>query len=55
MTWVLRFPNNPENQPRQTVTEFSGAQLQDVLSAIYFIRTKPLQIGKSFDIYIGDG
>jgi hypothetical protein len=28
---------------------------QDVLSAIYFIRTKPLEIGKSFDIYIGDG
>ena len=54
MTWILRDPNNPENEARRASADFSG-QLQDVLSAIYFIRTKPLQIGKSFDIYIGDG
>jgi len=55
MTWTLRDPNNPQSEPRRATTEFSGPQLQDVLSAIYFIRTKPLEIGKSFDIYIGDG
>ena len=55
MTWTLRDPNNPQSEPRRATTEFSGTQLQDVLSAIYFIRTKPLEIGKSFDIYIGDG
>ena len=54
MTWILRDPNNPQNEARRASADFSG-QLQDVLSAIYFIRTKPLQIGKSFDIYIGDG
>jgi hypothetical protein len=54
MTWILRDPNNPENEARRASADFSG-QLQDVLSAIYFIRTKPLQIGKNFDIYIGDG
>lgn len=54
MFWTQRDPNNPTREPRQTITDFSG-QLQDVLSAIYFIRTQPLQVGKSFDIYIGDG
>ena len=54
MTWILRDPNNPQNEARRASADFSG-QLQDVLSAIYFIRTKPLEIGKSFDIYIGDG
>jgi hypothetical protein len=54
MTWTLRDPNNPASEPRQAVTEFSG-QLQDVLSAIYFIRTQPLATGKTFDIFIGDG
>jgi Protein of unknown function (DUF3108) len=55
MTWTLRDPNNPQSEPRQAITEFSGQQLQDVLSAIYFIRTQPLEVGKGFDIYIGDG
>jgi hypothetical protein len=50
----LRDPNNPESEPRKATTEFSG-QLQDVLSAIYFIRTQQLEVGKSFDIFIGDG
>jgi hypothetical protein len=54
MTWTLRDPNNPESEPRHAITEFSG-QLQDVLSAIYFIRTQPLEVGKGFDVYIGDG
>jgi hypothetical protein len=54
MSWTQRDPNNPEMEPRNIVTEFSG-QLQDVLSAFYFIRTKHLQIGKSFEVFIGDG
>ena len=54
MTWTLRDPNNPSAEPRQAITDFSG-QLQDVLSAIYFIRTQPLEVGKSFEIFIGDG
>ncbi len=54
MLWTQRDPNNPNREPRQIITDFSG-QLQDVLSAIYFIRTQSLQVGKSFDIFIGDG
>lgn len=54
MTWTLRDPNNPGSEPRYKTAEFSG-QLQDVLSAIYFIRTQPLEVGKTFEVFIGDG
>ena len=54
MTWTSRDPNNPSAEPRQAIADFSG-QLQDVLSAIYFIRTQPLIVGKSFEVFIGDG
>ena len=54
MTWTSRDPNNPSAEPRHAIAEFSG-QLQDVLSAIYFIRTQPLVVGKGFEVFIGDG
>ena len=54
MTWTSRDPNNPDAEPRHAIADFSG-QLQDVLSAIYFIRTQPLAVGKSFEIFVGDG
>ncbi len=54
MTWTSRDPNNPGAEPRHAVADFTG-QLQDVLSAIYFIRTQPLEVGKTFDVFIGDG
>lgn len=54
MTWTLRDPNNPAAEPRRASADFSG-QLQDVLSAIYFIRTQPLAVGKSFEVFVGDG
>jgi hypothetical protein len=54
MTWTSRDPNNPAAEPRHAITDFSG-QLQDVLSAIYFIRTQPLVVGKTFEVFIGDG
>jgi hypothetical protein len=54
MFWTQRDPNNPTGEPRTIITNFSG-QLQDVLSAIYFIRTHSLEVGKSFDIFIGNG
>src|SRR5215213_681053 len=54
MTWTSRDPNNPSAEPRHAIAEFSG-QLQDVLSAIYFIRTQPLAVGKSFEVFVGDG
>ena len=54
MTWTSRDPNNPNAEPRHAITDFSG-QLQDVLSAIYFIRTQPLAVGKTFEVFVGDG
>ena len=54
MTWTSRDPNNPDAEPRRAIADFSG-QLQDVLSAIYFIRTQPLAVGKSFEVFVGDG
>ena len=54
MTWTSRDPNNPSAEPRHAITDFTG-QLQDVLSAIYFIRTLPLEVGKTFEVFIGDG
>jgi len=54
MIWTSRDPNNPSAEPRHAIAEFSG-QLQDVLSAIYFIRTQPLEVGKTFEVFIGDG
>ena len=54
MRWTSRDPNNPSAEPRSAIAEFSG-QLQDVLSAIYFIRTQPLEVGKTFEVFIGDG
>jgi hypothetical protein len=54
MTWISRDPNNPAAEPRHAIADFSG-QLQDVLSAIYFIRTQPLEVGKTFEVFIGDG
>ena len=54
MIWTSRDPNNPGAEPRHAITEFSG-QLQDVLSAIYFIRTQPLEVGKTFEVHVGDG
>jgi len=54
MTWSSRDPNNPAAEPRRAITDFSG-QLQDILSAIYFIRTQPLAVGKTFEVFIGDG
>ena len=54
MTWTSRDPNNPNAEPRHAIADFSG-QLQDVLSAIYFIRTQHLEVGKTFEVFIGDG
>jgi len=54
MYWTQRDPNNTDSEPRTIITDFSG-QLQDVLSAIYFIRTHSLEVGKSFEIFVGNG
>jgi len=51
--WTEHDPNNPARPPRSAEATFVG-RVQDVLSAIYFLRTQALEVGKSFDVAISD-
>jgi hypothetical protein len=53
VSWVEKDPNDPSRPPRESVATFAG-QLQDILSAIYYLRTQPLGLGKSFEITVTD-
>ncbi len=53
VVWVERDPNNPLREPRTASTAFSG-RLQDVLSAIYYLRTQPLKVGEAFELTVSD-
>ncbi|HYV24647.1 MAG TPA: DUF3108 domain-containing protein [Pyrinomonadaceae bacterium] len=47
-TWIERQPNQ-----RTTSIDFTEP-IQDVLTAIYFLRTQTLEVGKSFEVLISD-
>jgi len=51
--WIERDPNNAARDPRTATASFTGA-IQDVLSAVYYLRTQPLQVGKSLEVTISD-
>ena len=53
VVWIERDPNNPARPPRTVSNDFTGA-VQDVVSAIYYLRTQKLEVGKSFEIEISD-
>ncbi len=53
VTWIEHDPKDPSRPPR-TVTSKFDTQVQDVLSAIYFVRTRPLEPGKTFSVTISD-
>lgn len=53
LVWVERDPSNPAAGVRSITTAFTG-QVFDILSAIYFLRTQPLEIGKTFEVTISD-
>lgn len=53
VTWTERDPNNPQQPPRIMTTPFAGT-IHDIVSAIYFMRMQPIEIGKSFEIQISD-
>ena len=53
VSWTERDPNNPNSSPRVVSNTFIG-QIQDVLSAIYYLRTQPLQVGKTFEVTISN-
>ena len=51
--WIERDPNNSSRVPREAIATFAG-QVQDILSAIYYLRTQPLEVGKSFELTVSD-
>ena len=51
--WIERDPNNASKVPRTTTTSFTG-QIQDLLSAVYFLRTQQLEVGKRFEVTLSD-
>jgi hypothetical protein len=53
VVWTEIDPNNPSRQPRILSSHFTG-QVQDVLSVIYYLRTQPLEVGRSFEVSISD-
>jgi hypothetical protein len=53
VSWTEVDPNDPQRPPRVVNGEFAGP-VHDILSAIYFMRTQPLTLGKSFELPISD-
>jgi len=51
--WTETDPNDPNRPARNVETKFGG-QIQDVLSAIYYLRTQPLDVGKTFEVTVTD-
>ena len=51
--WTEHDPNNPLDSGREATATFAGP-VQDVLSAIYYLRTQPLAVGKTFEITVSD-
>lgn len=53
VVWTEHDPNDPSRAPRVVSSEFKG-NVQDVLSAIYFLRTQPLKVGKNLELLVSD-
>ena len=53
VVWTERDPRNPSGPTRRVTSEFTPP-VQDVLSAVYYLRTQPLKVGNSFDLSVSD-
>lgn len=53
VVWTEHDPHDPSREPRVMSSPFAG-QVQDILSAIYFLRTQPLEIGRTLQFTISD-
>ena len=51
--WTERDPNNAAQPPRVVTTDIEGPT-QDIISAIYFLRTIPLTPGHTFNLAVSD-
>ena len=53
VVWTEIEPGNPLRPPRTVTSQFNGP-VQDILSAIYYLRTQPLQVGRTLELVISD-
>ena len=53
VTWTERNPNDPRSTPRVVTSPLNGAT-HDFISAIYFLRTRQLAVGQTFEIMMSD-
>lgn len=53
VVWTEHDPRNPSGPARQVTAEFKPP-IQDVLSAIYYLRTQPLKVGTNFELKVSD-
>ena len=53
LTWTLRNPNDPQSQPRVVTAPLQNAA-HDLISAIYFLRTQPLEPGRNLELVVSD-
>jgi hypothetical protein len=53
VVWTETDPRNPSRPPRTVSSDFTGP-IQDILSAIYYLRTQPLQVGKTMELVVSD-
>jgi hypothetical protein len=54
VVWTERDPKNPAREPRVVTSQLKGSSVQDIMSAIYFLRTQTLAPGKNFELAISD-
>ena len=53
VVWTERDPNDAARPPRIVSSDFSGP-VQDLLSAIYYLRTQRLELGKRQELLVSD-
>ena len=53
IVWTERDPNDPNREPRVVTADANGA-VQDIASVFYYLRTQPLEPGKSFEVLVSD-
>ena len=53
VSWTETDPNDPKREPRVVNTPLEGTA-QDIVSAVYFLRTQQLTPGRSFEIVLSD-
>ncbi|HJU54951.1 MAG TPA: DUF3108 domain-containing protein [Pyrinomonadaceae bacterium] len=53
VVWTERDATDPSREPRVVTSETKGA-VQDIASVFYYLRTQPLELGKSFEVQVSD-